>query len=143
MNYLKTIVIAGVLFSSHMLTAETMEEKNCRDNAGTQMDLNRCAFSDYKKADAELNRVYKQLQIAYKKDALFLNNLKQSQRAWIKLRDADFALKYPHSDDYGSIFPLCASGYKRDLTLQRVEFLKQWLVGSEEGEVCRGSVKLR
>ncbi|MDA3843389.1 MAG: hypothetical protein PF588_03350 [Candidatus Kapabacteria bacterium] len=27
------------------------------------------------------------------------------------------------------------------LVSQRIEFLKQWLVGTEEGDVCAGSIK--
>jgi uncharacterized protein YecT (DUF1311 family) len=93
-------------------------------------------------ADAELNRVYGQIRAAYRDDPLFLEKLKAAQLAWIALRDADFELQYPHSAEpgyYGSVFPACASCYKTKLTLQRVEFLTQWLAGVEEGEVCRGS----
>lgn len=118
------------------------EPKSCLETAMTQMDMNKCAGVGYKEADAELNRVYKRIKAIYKDNVLFLDKLKTAQLAWIKLRDADFDLQYPHKNEpryYGSVFPMCAASYKARLTLHRVEFLKQWLVGVEEGDVCSGS----
>ena len=115
---------------------------SCIETAMTQSSMNLCAGIRYKEADAELNRVYKKIKGIYKDDKLFLDKLKTAQLAWIKLRDADFDLQYPHKKEpryYGSAFPMCATGYKARLTFQRVEFLKRWLVGVEEGDVCSGS----
>lgn len=52
-------------------------------------------------------------------------------------------MMFPHADEpryYGSVFPMCANGFKTQLTLERVSFLKKWLIGSEEGDVCSGSI---
>lgn len=136
------ILIFGMSMNS---MAVTDKEKFCVGGEGTQLAMNLCADATYKEADAELNRVYKEIRANYKDDKLFLKKLKTAQLAWIKLRDADFALEYPHSEDssyYGSAFPMCANSYKANLTLQRVEFLKRWLVGGEEGDVCNGSKKI-
>jgi len=100
------------------------------------------AKAGLEQADAELNRVYGQIRAAYRDDPLFLEKLNTAQLAWIALRDADFELRYPHAAErgyYGSVFPACAACYRTELTLQRVAFLKQWLTGVEEGEVCGGS----
>lgn len=140
-NVLKTFIIFAALTSTNCIFAS--QTKNCIETAMTQLEMNRCSGIEYKEADAELNRVYRLIREIYQEDKEFLNNLKVAQRAWIKLRDADFELQFPHTDEpgyYGSVFPMCASGFKTQLTLQRVEFLKRWLAGSEEGDVCSGSI---
>ena len=119
------------------------EQESCADGAATQSDLSSCASSDYQQADAELNRVYQAVRDAYSDDGLFLEKLKQSQRAWITLRDADLALEYPHMDEpdyYGSVMPMCIADYQASLTWQRVDYLKRWLEGTQEGDVCSGSL---
>ncbi|MDQ7090931.1 MAG: lysozyme inhibitor LprI family protein [Methylococcales bacterium] len=125
-------------------TAIAEDTQTCLGAAVTQTAMNQCTGIAYKEADAELNRVYKKIVVRYQDNALFLKKLKKAQLAWIKLRDADFELQYPHTDEanyYGSIFPMCASNYKTQLTLQRVVFLKQWLLGLKEGDLCSGSKK--
>jgi uncharacterized protein YecT (DUF1311 family) len=117
---------------------------SCIETAMTQSSMNQCAGIGYKEADAELNRVYQKIREIYKDDKLLLSKLKKSQLAWIKLRDADFELEYPYTDEpnnYGSSFSMCASGFNAQLTLQRTEYLKRWLIGKEDGDVCSGSQK--
>ena len=116
----------------------------------TQLSMNECANVEFQKADKELNRVYKLIRKLYKNDQVFLDKLHSAQLAWIKSRDADFDLKYPYTKSheesrihYGSIFPMCANNYKTQLTLARVEFLKQWATGIEEGDVCGGTIRLQ
>ena len=118
------------------------ESDTCLEKAMTQIEMNACAGMSLKIADGELNRVYTAIQSRYANDKLFLKKLKIAQLAWIKLRDADFEMQFPHTKEqgyYGSIFPTCASSYKTELTLKRVAFLKEWLIGVEEGDACSGS----
>ena len=124
-------------------------EQSCTEHT-TQFDMNECAKIEFQKADKELNRVYKLIRKLYKDDTVFLDKLHSAQLAWIKSRDADFDLKYPYTKNheesrthYGSIFPMCANNYKTQLTLARVEFLKQWATGIEEGDVCGGTIRLQ
>ncbi|MFI3199800.1 MAG: lysozyme inhibitor LprI family protein [Methylococcaceae bacterium] len=119
------------------------QTKQCLEVAVTQIEMNRCAGVEFSAVDFELNRVYKKIQELYNNDSIFLEKLKMSQLGWIKHRDADIELQYPHSEEpgyYGSALSMCVSGYKTKLTMQRVEFLKQWLNGEEEGDVCQGSI---
>lgn len=120
-----------------------IEPQSCLETAMmTQLEMNQCGEAGYNEADTELNTIYKKIKEIYREDQVFLEKLKKAQLAWIKLRDADLDLQYPHADEpqyYGSVFPMCAAGYKAQLTLQRTEFLKQWLIGVEEGDVCGGS----
>jgi uncharacterized protein YecT (DUF1311 family) len=55
-------------------------------NATTQFDMNECAGREYKKADAELNKVYQQLMRASAPEEQ--PKLKAAQLAWLKFRDA-------------------------------------------------------
>lgn len=125
------------------LNATANESSSCLKTALTQLEINQCANVGYKEADGELNRVYKKIKQVYKEDTVFLDKLKKAQLVWIQLLDADLELKYPHIDNhgyYGSILPMCMDQYKTSLILKRVAFLKQWLIGIEEGDVCAGSI---
>lgn len=112
----------------------------------TQAEMNKEAYADFHTSDDELNRVYKQIITEYKEDTVFLDALKKSQRIWIKFRDAELEMKYPNYQDlshYGSIHPMCRAYYLKNLTDKRIETLKIWLVGIEEGDLCNGSVKIK
>ena len=129
-----------ILFSLNVYSEETA---SCLETAMSQRDMNQCAGIDYKKAESELHRVIKEVQRLYKGETKFLTNLEKSQQNWEIQLELDLNLKYPKADEpmyYGSVFPMCYSGYKMRLTLQRIAFLKEWLKGSTEGEVCSGSV---
>ena len=113
--------------------------------AQSQADMNRGAGDDFKQADKALNEVYKKILLEYKGQTDFLKSLKTSQQLWIKFRDAEMLVKYPKSKqaDYGSVFPMCWSSYKAELTRQRTKTLQVWLDGIEEGDTCSGSVKMK
>jgi uncharacterized protein YecT (DUF1311 family) len=115
----------------------------CYDKAQTQLELNDCAGEELAAADAELNRVYQAILKKYKDDSRFIEKLRAAQRAWLAFRDAEFEAKFPASDGYGSIFPMCAAQYKAQLTRERVTRLREWLDGIEEGDACSGSVGLK
>ena len=51
----------------------------------TQSEMNQCAIDEFKKADAELNKVFQQLLSKTDRQ----EKLKAAQRAWIAFRDAD------------------------------------------------------
>jgi uncharacterized protein YecT (DUF1311 family) len=55
-------------------------------NAQNQNAMNACAQAEYKKAGAELNRVYQQLLA--KLEFAHQEKLKAAQRAWLPFRDA-------------------------------------------------------
>ena len=139
----KTAVAAGLILVGSL---QAGAPRSCMERAPTQGAMNRCAIKSYRKAEEELNRVYKRIKALYRDDKLFLEKLKKAQQAWIKLRDADLRLKFPHRGQpgyYGSAFPMCEAIFKRELTLERIRFLKQWLKGAEEGDLCSGSQMIR
>ena len=107
--------------------------------------MNQEASETYKKADAELNKVYQQIKKEFANDPVFLDALRTSQRNWITFRDSELKLKYPNREPgwYGSVQPMCESYYLAELTNERTAKLKTWLIGIEEGDVCAGSVKTK
>src|SRR4030042_6032277 len=80
-----TLVIADQTYADH----------NKCNPAGNTMEMSVCAEEDFKKADAELNKVYNTLLQNEKSDAIFIKNLRESQKAWIKFRDAELAATFP------------------------------------------------
>jgi uncharacterized protein YecT (DUF1311 family) len=110
----------------------------------TQLQLNEEACAEYKKADAEMNSVYRRITKDYSNDAPFIAALKKAQLAWIRYRDADLESIFPGDPrNYGSINPMCRCMHLADTTKERTKVLKQWVDGVEEGDVCAGSVKVK
>lgn len=113
--------------------------------AQTQLEMNEAEYNKYLKADKELNKVYKEILSEYKEDTVFIASLKKSQRIWIQFRDAEMEMMYPEREPgyYGSIHPMCWSIYLTQLTNERIQKLKLWLLGEEPGNSCSPSIKLR
>jgi uncharacterized protein YecT (DUF1311 family) len=92
------------------------------DNAQDQNTMNRCAEDDYARADAELNRVYKQVMNGL--DTQSEQLLKAAQRDWIAFRDDE--CKYENvQNEGGSIYPLVYNGCLTTLTKARTKQLQQ------------------
>jgi uncharacterized protein YecT (DUF1311 family) len=109
----------------------------------TQFEMNKESTDSFEKADKELNEIYKKILFEYRSDTVFIKNLKASQRIWISFRDAELSLKYPEREVgwYGSMHPMCVSGFLKKLTIARIKTLTEWLSGIEDGEGCGGSIK--
>lgn len=73
----------------------------------SQADMNLEASTNYKKADKKLNSAYQIILKEYGNDTVFIKNFKRAQKIWIQYRDAQMAAKYPHPNEYGSVFPMC------------------------------------
>jgi len=111
----------------------------------SQRELNENAKQEYTASDNRLDFIYKHLQKEYTKDTTFVKNLKNSQRIWIKFRLAELDLKYPNERNnyYGNTYPMCKWIYLKDLTNSRIDKLSEWIIGTEEGDVCKGSIKTK
>lgn len=100
--------------------AAPAKKQPCAD-AQNQQEMNRCAADEYKKADAELNRVYQQL--LPKLEAAHKEKLKVAQRAWLGFRDA-------HCDyeafifDGGTMQPLIQYSCLETVTRERTKQLR-------------------
>jgi uncharacterized protein YecT (DUF1311 family) len=142
-------LIAGAAVGAEKQGEPKEEEKGLCPEAETQLELNACASRMYQEEDAKLNRIYQEILKKYKDDSVFTKKFREAQRAWLKFRDAQFYAMFPQILDsrdqynYGSVFPMCSGLYKARLTHSRVEELQLWLDGTEEGDVCSGSLPIK
>lgn len=86
-----------------------------------QNDMNRCAADEYKKADAELNKVYQQL--VPKLEGEHKEKLKVAQRAWVAFRDAHCEYE-AFAFDGGSMQPLIRYSCLEAVTRERTKQLR-------------------
>ncbi len=114
-------------------------------SAQTQLEMNRQACDASRDADRRLSVLYARILKEYASDREFVANLKASQRAWVAYRDAEMKVIYPEREPgyYGSVQPLCECGERKALTESRMKELRRWVRGSEEGDVCAGSVRVK
>ena len=97
----------------------------CPD-AMTQFAMNQCAAQEFQKADAELNKIYRELL----KDAGTAEKakLRAAQLAWIKFRDAHCDYE-AFGNKGGSIYPMvysfCLAEVTRERTNQFKEIIKE------------------
>ncbi len=109
----------------------------CKED-GNQLEMNKCAYESFQKADKELNKVYNELRAKNKKDKLYLNHLKASQKLWLKFLDAELNAVYTCEDEnkqmcFGSMYPLMFNSTKTELTQDRTKQLKRYLKNSPTG----------
>ena len=113
-------LLSFMVLLSVTVSAQKPKPKPCED-AQTQADMNMCWGTEYKKADAQLNKIYQEL--AAMLEAEDKTELKAAETAWIKYRDAhcEFA-----SDQYrgGSMRPMIEAICLADVTNNRTTELK-------------------
>ena len=106
------------------------------DDCASAMDqsaMNECADKAYKKSDAELNALYKQIKQRLKDNADATKLLVAAQRAWVTFRDAE--CKFSTSAvSGGSVYPVIYSGCADRLTRKRIDDFKAYLM-CEEGDL--------
>jgi uncharacterized protein YecT (DUF1311 family) len=154
MKCLHPLLCAAVLFAipaSQSVSAMLRDnpsgdaKKPAKHHVQSQGDLDDEAAAQFKAADREMNRVYEAILKKYAKDTVFIAKLKNAQRAWLAFRDAELAANYPDPEPqfaYGSVYPMCASYLVAELTRERTKQLKAWLHGTQEGDVCAGSIQI-
>ncbi|KTC72570.1 hypothetical protein Lbir_1345 [Legionella birminghamensis] len=109
--------------------------------AETQSEMTEDACQQFKAIDASLNAIYKRILQSYQDDKPFISSFVTAQKKWLSFRDAHLDSLYPNGSDSGSVSPMCRCLALYQLTAARVEQLKKWDEGTEEGDVCSGSVK--
>jgi len=110
----------------------------------TQLEINLKSGEEWESVDNQMLIVYKTLLDLYSDDKSFIDNLKEDQKKWLELRSSHNELMYPskkEDDYYGSSHRVCKNNFDAKITKQRIDFLMQWIVGSEEGEICNGTIK--
>lgn len=115
---LLTCMVVG--FSTSALAAP-----NCQ-NPVTQIDINECAVLDFKKADAQLNKLYKELSGSL--DADQKQKLKQVQLHWIQYKESQCKYegdKYAGGSIAGFIIQSCQTRITRQRSAELTEMLKE------------------
>lgn len=117
------LLISGAGFPS-------AQAQDCADS--TQMGLDECTGIAFKKADARLNQLYRQITARLTEDVTTKARLVAAQRAWISFRDAECAFRAAGVEG-GSIYPMTVTMCRTDLTDQRVTALEP-LLDCQEGD---------
>lgn len=111
---MKYLVLLLLLFVPSLLTAQ------CK-NAVSTKDMQDCMDNEWKKSDAELNRVYQQSLKKLKPEQAAL--LKKAQRVWLSYRDAQCDADYKMFAG-GTAAPLALTQCRVTLTQERTKTLE-------------------
>ena len=128
-------------FAAISSVAQEFDLEECYETAITQVAMNACSRMELTIAETELEAVFEKISEIYSDDQIVLEKLKISQDAWEALREANMDLRFPreYRGDYGSVFPLCWVSVSAAQVRERVEFLRLWVGGFEEGDACAGT----
>jgi uncharacterized protein YecT (DUF1311 family) len=101
------------------------QERECLEKAVSTMDMKICMADSLTAWDKELNDVYKQLMKTGSPD--FQKSLRDSERAWIKSRDADFPIidLVIGNPEHGTIAGLEDLDARKTIVKDRVRFLRE------------------
>ncbi len=115
-----------------MVSASIARADDCA-SAMDQRTMDECADKPYKKSDAELNVLYKQIEQRLEENTDTTKLLVAAQRAWLTFRDAE--CKFSTSGvSGGSVYPMIYAGCADGLTRKRVDAFKTYLK-CEEGDL--------
>ena len=117
---MKYLVLLLLLFVPSLLTAQ------CKDAVSTK-DMQDCMDNEWKKSDAELNRVYQESLKKLKPEQAAL--LKKAQRAWLSYRDAQCDADYKMFAG-GTAAPLALTQCRVTLTQERTKTLEDTYLNS-------------
>jgi uncharacterized protein YecT (DUF1311 family) len=130
-------MISAIIFSLCVIQnafASNYDMKGC--DGGTIKDgqaaMNICSGNKYNKADAKMNKQYKQL-LTQLKTKESKERLKAAQRAWLKYRDADCLYYNGAPEDGGSSYIQLDTMCKYRHTRQRIEELERFLNCTQQG----------
>ena len=124
------IAIVAVILSIASASADDSSEMKCVEG-GNQPQLNFCAADAFKKADKEMNDLYKE-QMTHLK-ATHKARLRESQRAWVVFRDKACLYEAGLQQESGSIWPLDQYMCLEQHTKQRIEDLNSYVACREDG----------
>lgn len=121
---MRTILLgaaAAMLIAAAPARADEADGIDCGSDMLNQSEMNICADKDYRKADTALNAAYRKAAAGL--DAHNRDLLRESERAWIKFRDAECTYQAAPNEG-GSIYPLVYAGCLTRLTMDRTKQLK-------------------
>jgi uncharacterized protein YecT (DUF1311 family) len=119
---LSASIILCFLMATNAAAQNQQTHDPCKD-AQTTVEMRDCAGKEYKKADAELNSVYKQL-MSKLTDEGHKASLKTAQQAWLKYRDANCEFE-AYLNRGGTIYPVVYTGCLSAMTTARTKELRE------------------
>jgi|GEM_PF-1432277 uncharacterized protein YecT (DUF1311 family) len=129
---LSAILLAGPL---GLIAGTAGTDTDC-SRAVSTAEMMHCATRVYQEADAELNRVYRQLTTEL--NGRRKVQLQASQRAWLAFRDKNAVFAAGVAED-GSIAPLLETAELTTMTKARTEQLRAYLKKADTSETTRGT----
>lgn len=117
--------------------AQTADDP-CFEKAQTQAQLNACAADSLKRADNELNRLFKQMTDRLANDKKARQLLVEAQRKWIGFRDAECSFQVMRSAG-GSIQPMRQRMCQAAITQSRVVDFQKQLACSKDADEQRAA----
>ena len=127
------LVALSLFVGATALTAQAAD--GCDAPGLSQAELNECYGNAYKKADAELNVLYRQITARLKDNKATTELLVAAQRAWVAFRDAecDFSASgVSGGSAHGMILAICLDR----LTGKRIDDFKNYLKCQEGALDC-------
>lgn len=124
--------LSAVLFGLAVLAPlSAANADDCDKATGGQAGLNECYGNVFKKTDAELNKLYKEIEARLKDDADTTKRLVTAQKAWVAYRDGECDFQTAgDGSDVGMAYPICQTA----ITQSRIEDFKGYLK-CEEGDM--------
>ncbi|MFE0755057.1 lysozyme inhibitor LprI family protein [Inquilinus sp. NPDC058860] len=107
----------------------------CDNAQGGQAGLNECYGKAFKASDAELNKLYKEIEARLKDDPDTTKLLVTTQRAWIAFRDAECNFQ-ESAVSGGTAAPMIHSMCLDGQTKSRIEDFKAYLNCAEGDMSC-------
>ena len=130
-------VVRGLLLSAAMASSTHVDEEckaisvpppgtDCSNPDADHIDYNCPPLWD-EVEDCRLNQAYHELLASLQSESEEAKKLRESQRAWIRFRDADVALVVSHYSEGGSLGNSIASMRRFELTRSRVRDIESRL----------------
>lgn len=140
---MKLLAALGVIFwllpcASRAQVSDALQA--CNGKAVSQVEINKCADDEFKRADEEMNRAYENLLAKAARNPVAVRKIKAAQKAWLAFREAHLDAMFPAEDKaaaYGVVQPMCASMLRAELARDRTKVLET-MANPEEGDVCGG-----
>ncbi len=130
-------ILIGVIIVTCSLSANSLSQEKkasevpCGEN-GTQAEANACARDEYRKADAEMKKLYGRLMTEladYKGDDQ--QKLRRAQALWLKYRDANCESEASIYQG-GSIRPAVYNSCLASVTRERAQRLSEFLAATTQ-----------
>lgn len=129
LSALTASIILCFLIASQAAAQTEQTHDPCAD-AQTTVEMRNCAGKEYKKADAELNTVYKQL-MATLSGKEHQAALRSAQQSWLKYRDANCEFE-AFLNRGGTIYPVVYTSCLTTMTRARTKELLEQKAAQEE-----------